>query len=75
MHLDVEFAIEEDGRCIADVVDLPGAMAYGRTTKEALARAQAVALDVLASDVRGGRRDPLDIMSVIFVPVPHAPAA
>lgn len=46
--LKVEIDQEEDGRIIADVVDLPGVMAYGATKQEALNKAAALALRVLA---------------------------
>ena len=63
----VEFDREEDGRWIAEVSDLPGVLAYGRTRKEALANVQAVAFGVLAADVKRGRRDPKTLMQVEFV--------
>jgi len=46
----VETEIEDDGRWIAEILDLPGVLAYGATEKEAVASAQALALRVLASD-------------------------
>ena len=39
---------EEDGRWIAEVPELPGVLAYGATADEAMAKAQALALRVLA---------------------------
>jgi predicted RNase H-like HicB family nuclease len=44
----IEYEQEEDGRWLAEVLELPGVMAYGQTTEEALAKAQALALRVLA---------------------------
>lgn len=44
----IELEQEVDGRWIADVVDLPGTLAYGATTEEAIAHAQALALRVIA---------------------------
>jgi predicted RNase H-like HicB family nuclease len=44
----VETELEADGRWIAEVLDLPGVMAYGATENEAVASAQALALHVLA---------------------------
>jgi predicted RNase H-like HicB family nuclease len=67
MRLTVEFDREVDGRWIADVPALPGVLVYGRSRKEALGKAQALAFDVLASDVRHGRRDPKTLMQVQFV--------
>jgi predicted RNase H-like HicB family nuclease len=39
---------EEDGRWLAEVPELPGVMAYGVTADEAMAKAEALALRVLA---------------------------
>jgi predicted RNase H-like HicB family nuclease len=44
MKLRVEFDRETDGRWIAEVIDLPGVMAYGATREEALAIVEALAL-------------------------------
>jgi len=43
----VEMELQADGRWIAEVVQLPGLLAYGATQKEAVASAQALALRVL----------------------------
>ncbi len=48
MRFEVEFDREDDGRWIAEIVNLPGAMAYGSTREEALAAAEAIALRALA---------------------------
>ena len=39
---------EEDGRWIAEVPELPGVLAYGASADEAMAKAEALALRVLA---------------------------
>lgn len=44
----IELEQEEDGRWIAEVTDLPGVMAYGKTREEASAAVQTLALLVLA---------------------------
>ena len=54
MRLIIELDRETDGRWIADVIDLPGVMAYGATREEALAAAQALALRVLADKLEHG---------------------
>ena len=46
--MSVEAEREEDGRCIAEVPELPGVMVYGRTREEAVTRVQALALRVIA---------------------------
>jgi len=54
----VELEQEEDGRWVADVVDLPGVLAYGATRNEALAKAEALALRVIADRLEQGERAP-----------------
>jgi len=51
MTLKIETEQEQDGRWLADVVDLPGAMAYGETRDEALTAVEALAFRVLADRV------------------------
>lgn len=58
MYLTVEVEREGDGRYIAEVPDLPGVLAYGDTTEEAVARAQALALRVLADRLENGEPAP-----------------
>lgn len=49
-HIEVER--EEDGRWLADVPELSGVMAYGKTEEEAKANAQALALRVIADKIQ-----------------------
>lgn len=58
MYLTLELDREEDGRYIAEVPDLPGVLAYGTTEQEAIARAQALALRVLADRLEHGEPAP-----------------
>ena len=44
----VETELEADGRWIAEIVDVPGILAYGSTQREAVASAQALLRRVLA---------------------------
>ena len=44
----IETELEEDGRWIAEVMEIPGAMVYGATPEEAMVKVHAVALRVLA---------------------------
>ena len=44
--LTVELEEEADGRWIAEIVGLPGVMAYGATRAEAVAKAEDIALRV-----------------------------
>ncbi len=54
MQLTIEIERETDGRWIAEVLELPGALVYGATEAEARARAQALALRVLADRLDHG---------------------
>jgi predicted RNase H-like HicB family nuclease len=49
---------EEDGRMLASVQDLPGVMAYGVTEAEAVRKARAIALQVLADTIESGEQLP-----------------
>ncbi len=48
MQFRLEIEQEEDGRWIAEAVDLSGVLAYGNTLEEAKAKVQALALRVVA---------------------------
>jgi predicted RNase H-like HicB family nuclease len=64
--LRVETEREDDGRWIADVVDIPGAMAYGNSREEALAKAEALAFRVLADRLELGEIKPEELPSLRF---------
>lgn len=59
--LKVEFSREDDGRWIADIPLLPGVTVYGRTRKQALASAEALALRVIADRLEHGEAVPGEI--------------
>lgn len=56
--LTIELEQEQDGRWIADVVALPGVLVYGATSADALQRAKALALRVLADRIEHGEALP-----------------
>ncbi len=56
---------ESGGRWIAEVVDLPGVLAYGSTEPEALAHVQALALRVLTDRLEHGEPAP-ELLQVTF---------
>ena len=58
MTFTVEVEQEEDGRWIAEVIDLPGVLAYGQTEEEAKAKVQALALRVVADRLEHGEAGP-----------------
>jgi predicted RNase H-like HicB family nuclease len=65
MELHIELDREEDGRWLAQVVDLAGVMAYGPTREAALAAVKALALRVVADRLEHGEVQ-ADIPSVSF---------
>ena len=65
MEFRVELEKEVDGRWLAEVVDLPGVMAYGKTRDEAFSKVQALALHVLAERLENEGK-PSGALSVEF---------
>lgn len=63
-RLVVQLEQEEDGRWIAEVQGIPGALVYGPTRADALGRAQALALRVLADRLEHG--EPVPEVSGLF---------
>jgi predicted RNase H-like HicB family nuclease len=48
MNLKIEVEREKDGRWIAEAVEVPGCLAYGRTRADAIAKVKAVTTRMLA---------------------------
>ncbi|MCW5658445.1 MAG: type II toxin-antitoxin system HicB family antitoxin [Burkholderiaceae bacterium] len=61
MNLTLECEREEDGRWLAEVAALPGVLAYGASANEAMAKAEVLALRVLAERLEHGESAPLAI--------------
>jgi predicted RNase H-like HicB family nuclease len=53
----IEVEQETDGRWIAEVPDLPGVMSYGQTRDDAVRKAQALSLHVLAERLEHEREE------------------
>jgi predicted RNase H-like HicB family nuclease len=54
----IEIEKEEDGRWIAEVPELPGVMVYAKSRNEAISKAEALALRVLADRLEHGEEIP-----------------
>ena len=54
----IEVEREDDGRWIAEVPDLSGVMVYGTTRQDAVAKAEALALRVIADRLDHGEAIP-----------------
>jgi predicted RNase H-like HicB family nuclease len=50
----IESEQEEDGRWIAEILEIPGALVYGNSQKQAITKVQALALRVLADKLENG---------------------
>ena len=61
----VEIEREDDGRWLAEVVELPGVLAYGDSQETAVSRVQALALRVIAERLEHGETGP-DLLSISF---------
>ena len=63
MDFNIECEREEDGRWLAEVPQLPGVLAYGKSADEAMSRAEVLALRVLAERLEHGeaRAHPIKI--------------
>ena len=66
MKLSIECEQEEDGRWLAEVIDLPGVLAYGATPDEARAKVRALTLHVLADKLEHGE-DSNEMMNISFI--------
>lgn len=54
----IEIEREEEGRWIAEVPDLSGVMAYGKSRDEAISKVEALALRVIADRLEYGESVP-----------------
>jgi predicted RNase H-like HicB family nuclease len=65
MKFTIEHEREEDGRWLAEVPELPGVLAYGATANEAMAKAEVLALRVLAERLEHSETGPQPISIAI----------
>lgn len=65
MKLTVETEQEEDGRWIAEILEIPGALKYAATREEAIAQAEALALRVIADRIEHGE-SPTEPIHITF---------
>jgi predicted RNase H-like HicB family nuclease len=65
----IETEQEVDGRWIAEVRELPGVLVYGRTRDEAIARAEALGLRVLADRLESSTETRSIALQISFAPI------
>lgn len=58
MELSLVVELELDGRWIAEVPELPGVLVYGATQSEAMAKAEVLALRVIAERIEHAESGP-----------------
>lgn len=63
----IETEREDDGRWLAEIPELPGVMSYGQTREEAVAKAKALALRVLADRLEHNEDIP-ELGAIFLVP-------
>ena len=59
MTFAIEIEQEKDGRWIAEIPQIPGAMVYGQTREQAVSRVEALALRVFAERIEHGETSPV----------------
>jgi predicted RNase H-like HicB family nuclease len=67
MNFTIEYEQETDGRWLAEVPELPGVLAYGVSSEEAMSKAEVLALRVLAERLEHGESKPLPIHITLAV--------
>jgi predicted RNase H-like HicB family nuclease len=61
MNFTLECEQEEDVRWIAEVPELPGVLAYGSSSADAMSKAEVLALRVIADKLENGESEPVSI--------------
>lgn len=66
MNLTIDLDREDDGRWIAEAVELPGVMCYGQSRDEAISNTERLAIEVIADRIAHGEL-PSSALNVSFV--------
>ena len=66
MNLTIDLDREEDGRWIAEALELPGVMSYGKTREQAISNAERLAIEVIADRITHGEL-PSSALNVSFI--------
>ena len=65
VNVSIELDREDDGRWIAEALELPGVMTYGETREEAISNTERLAIEVIADRIRHGEL-PASSLNVSF---------
>jgi predicted RNase H-like HicB family nuclease len=58
VHVSIEVELEDDGRWIAEALELPGVMTYGQTREEAICNTERLAIEVIADRIKHAELPP-----------------
>ena len=64
--LSIELDCEDDGRWVAEVLEIPGVMCYGTTREEAIGNTERLAIEVIADRIAHGEM-PASTLNLSFV--------
>lgn len=65
VNLSIEIDREDDGRWIAEALELPGVITYGSTREEAISNTEKLAIEVIADRIQHGEL-PSSALSLSF---------
>jgi predicted RNase H-like HicB family nuclease len=65
VKLTIDLDREEDGRWIAEVLELPGVMCYGSTRNDAISNAERLAIEVITDRIAHGEL-PASSLAITF---------
>lgn len=68
MQLTIEVDREEDGRWIAEALELPGVMSYGQSREEAISNTERLAIEVIADRIAHGELPPSSLAVSFALP-------
>jgi predicted RNase H-like HicB family nuclease len=71
VKLTIELDHEEDGRWIADALELPGVMRYSQTREETISKVELLAIEVIADRVAHGELPPSALEVSFTIPDGH----
>ena len=66
MRVSIELDREDDGRWIAEALELPGVMAYGQSREEAISNTEKLAIEAIADRIQHGEL-PASSLNVSFL--------
>lgn len=69
MKITFEYEQETDGRWLAEILELPGVLAYGKTDREAIRNAMSLTLRVIADRIEHDEEIPVESGEAIPLPL------